>query len=173
MRFLIVVKSLIFLTAFSVLSACACLCTTTECTAPMAISEKPEPLQIGGTSDSSTAGGLRSIHFDYKQTKPLESGFVDLERNVQILKNNPGLVVLIEGHGDRVGSDRYNEGLALERAKVVVSYLVKNGIAENRLRIDSMGRSVPLSGENETSAYELERDRRVNFLVVDLAGKTH
>ncbi|RYZ63254.1 MAG: OmpA family protein [Proteobacteria bacterium] len=122
-------------------------------------------IAIGGTSDSGTAGALRSIHFEYKKTAPLDGDLAQLKLNVEWLKNNPGVKLIVEGHGDRVGSNGYNSDLSRIRAENVRQLLIASGIDKARLKTSFMGRLVPVANPATASAYENSLDRRVNFII--------
>ncbi len=68
--------------------------------------------------------------------------------------------LVVEGHTDASGSEGYNQYLSEKRAKAVKVYLAKKfNIAEDRLFVNGMGESQPLSGENPYAAV----NRRVQF----------
>lgn len=79
------------------------------------------------------------------------------------LKNNPGRVVVIEGHTDNVGPADYNQSLAMQRAKAVRAALVRQGIESSRITIRSHGEENPVAS-NDTSAGRSE-NRRVDVLM--------
>jgi outer membrane protein OmpA-like peptidoglycan-associated protein len=62
--------------------------------------------------------------------------------------------ILVEGHTDAAGTDRYNEALSLRRADAVRDYLVGRGVSADWLTTRGRGRSTllrpdaPLSSEN-------------------------
>jgi outer membrane protein OmpA-like peptidoglycan-associated protein len=62
--------------------------------------------------------------------------------------------ILVEGHTDAAGTDRYNEALSLRRAQAVRDYLVGRGVSADWLTTRGRGRSTllrpdaPLSAEN-------------------------
>lgn len=78
------------------------------------------------------------------------------------LKNNPGRVVVIDGHTDTVGPSRYNQALGMQRAKAVRAALVREGIESSRITIRSHGEDNPVAS-NDTSAGRRE-NRRVQIL---------
>lgn len=53
-------------------------------------------------------------------------------------------VLLITGHADRIGSDKYNMKLSERRAEAVKNYLVSQGIDANRLETAAKGKSEPV-----------------------------
>lgn len=70
----------------------------------------------------------------------------------QALQNPPaGVTIEITGHTDCLGSQRYNQGLALERAQAVKAFLIgAYQLPEALLRINSQGETAPLQGQVAT-----------------------
>ena len=81
----------------------------------------------------------------------------------QKLKENSDVVVAIEGHADAVGSDDFNQKLALRRAQRVMAELTQLGVDANRLSIASFGESKPLIDQQTDWAHAV--NRRVEFRV--------
>jgi|TARA_B110000908_G_C10231303_1_gene440749 outer membrane protein OmpA-like peptidoglycan-associated protein len=67
----------------------------------------------------------------------------DLRQVIQIMMYKPSIQILIEGHTDKVGREKYNIDLSLKRAKSIKKYFVDQGIAENRIETNGLGWSVP------------------------------
>ena len=73
----------------------------------------------------------------------------------------------IEGYTDNVGSDEYNQGLSQRRADAVKGYLVRQGIATERLTATGNGESSPV-GDN-SSATGRQQNRRVEVVIANSA----
>lgn len=56
---------------------------------------------------------------------------------------------LVVGHTDNVGSDEQNIALGMGRAKAIAKILTNNGIAANRIKVESKGKSEPVA-DNST-----------------------
>lgn len=68
--------------------------------------------------------------------------------------------LIIEGHTDAKGPDRYNQYLSERRARAVSNFLIQNyGITSSRLQVVGMGEARPLPGMNP---YD-QLNRRVEF----------
>lgn len=109
---------------------------------------------------------LNNINFEYNSADLLEGSYSELNRVVQLLKENPDIHVEIMAHTDDFGSDEYNNVLANKRANSVVDYLVVvGGIANDRLVPKGYGESMPLvpndSDENRA------KNRRVEMKILD------
>jgi outer membrane protein OmpA-like peptidoglycan-associated protein/tetratricopeptide (TPR) repeat protein len=94
-----------------------------------------------------------------------ESAF-ELDKIVQLLKDNPTLVIEIDGHTDNVGIVKYNLLLSTNRAKEVVKYLVSKGIAAKQLLAKGFGSSKPIA-DNKTEQGKA-KNRRTELKIVNL-----
>jgi outer membrane protein OmpA-like peptidoglycan-associated protein len=95
----------------------------------------------------------------------MPESMIELDRLATLLKNNPEKKIEIGGHTDNVGSDEANLTLSNNRAQSVVDYLVKKGIAVNRLTAKGYGESVPIA-TNDTDAGR-SKNRRTEFSVIE------
>lgn len=81
------------------------------------------------------------------------------------LRENPNLIVEIEGHTDSIGTEQYNLGLGKRRAEVVKGYMVlRHQVEAKRMTTLSYGESRPIS-DNRTAAGRA-LNRRVEFKVL-------
>ena len=69
--------------------------------------------------------------------------------------------VQVEGHTDNTGDAAANRTLSQDRAKAVVDYLVKKGVAANRLKAMGFGPDRP--ADSNDTAKGKENNRRVEF----------
>ena len=89
-----------------------------------------------------------------------ESG---LNESVTLLKNDPGLVVVIDGYSDITGEEQYNLNLSRLRAEAVREFYVGRGIDPERIKVRGNGKTDKFdSGIDEES---LKRNRRVQVKV--------
>ena len=94
------------------------------------------------------------------------NGFVDF------LNLNNNLKVEISSHTDERGNDDYNLKLSLDRAKVVVNYLISKGIASDRLIAIGYGETQPLIPHATTEEEHQKNRRTVLRLVSESEIKT-
>jgi outer membrane protein OmpA-like peptidoglycan-associated protein len=78
--------------------------------------------------------------------------------------------VSIEGYTDNVGSDEYNDALSQRRADSVKDYLVRQGVASNRLVASGKGESSPIAGNDSASGRE--QNRRVEVVIANATIST-
>ncbi|MCQ2289055.1 MAG: OmpA family protein [Muribaculaceae bacterium] len=86
---------------------------------------------------------IEHIFYDYNKATLRPESKEALDEMVQVMKDNPSIVIEMAAHTDRVGSDKFNEGLSDRRAQAVVDYLVEHGIDASRLKPKGYGKSVP------------------------------
>jgi len=106
------------------------------------------------------------ILFQTGSSKIMAVSYPILDNLVSILKDNPGLKrLLIKGHTDSRGSRNLNRKLSGDRARAVRLYLVKNGIAAERLESKGLGPDLPLVPN--TTPENMEMNRRVEFEILE------
>ena len=74
------------------------------------------------------------------------------------LAKNPGFTVVIEGHTDSRGSEKYNQFLSENRAKAVTNWLIEaHGIAADRIDYIGYGETRLLSAAQDEAAHQANR----------------
>jgi outer membrane protein OmpA-like peptidoglycan-associated protein len=117
-----------------------------------------QPIEVGVTVR------LKNIYFDFDRTTLKSESFVELDKVVDFLKQNPHVEIEISGHTDSKGSDDYNLNLSQGRSQSVVDYLVSQGIDEFRLTAHGYGESKPID-TNDTDDGRAN-NRRVEFTIL-------
>ena len=108
---------------------------------------------------------LNNVFFETNKWELKPESMIELDRLATLLKNNPEKKIEIGGHTDNVGSEEANLTLSDNRAQSVVSYLVKKGIANDRLTSKGYGESVPIA-TNDTDEGR-SKNRRTEFRVIE------
>ena len=86
-----------------------------------------------------------TVNFAFDSTRLDAEAQQILRRQAQWIRQFPEVRFRVFGHTDLVGSERYNQGLGLRRARVVAAYLVQQGISRNRVEaVISSGQTQPL-----------------------------
>ncbi|WP_432809320.1 OmpA family protein [Pantanalinema sp. GBBB05] len=106
------------------------------------------------------------IHFALDQATISATTARVLDRIAEVLQANPTILVDIEGHTDPRASDAYNLQLGLRRARAARDYLLRQGIANERMTIRSFGEQRLLTPGRDRVDYA--RDRRVEFMFRDI-----
>lgn len=86
-----------------------------------------------------------NIHFETAKSVIKPESFQLIDQVVQMLQQNPGLRISIEGHTDNVGSASANQTLSEARANAVMNALVEKGIQAGRLAHKGWGQSKPVA----------------------------
>ena len=84
-----------------------------------------------------------------------------LDEVAEVLKANPTMTVLVEGHTDSVGSTTNNLRLSQQRADSVRDYLIAQGVEPERLTAIGFGEEKPI--DSNRTRLGRERNRRVEF----------
>ncbi|MGA3288243.1 MAG: OmpA family protein [Bacteroidota bacterium] len=106
---------------------------------------------------------LRGVNFEFNKATLTKDSERILWRAYNAMVANPDVRVVITGHTDNVGGQKFNQTLSLKRAQAVKNWLVKKGIASNRMRTVGRGLNEPVAS-NETDAGRAE-NRRIEFYV--------
>ena len=109
---------------------------------------------------------LKEILFESNAFQLSEVSYVELERVIKLMNENPKLKVEISAHTDDVGSERFNTSLSDKRAQSVVDYLIDNSISIDRFVARGYGELQPLvANDDETSR---AKNRRVELKVLSV-----
>ncbi|MFZ5480566.1 MAG: OmpA family protein [Myxococcota bacterium] len=105
------------------------------------------------------------IFFEFDSATIKAESFPILDDVTAVLENHPEIqLVEVQGHTSDEGTDEYNLELSQRRAESVRDYLLKNGIAGDRLVAKGYGESQPL--QPGTSEEAREANRRVVFHIL-------
>ena len=86
---------------------------------------------------------IENIFYDFDKAVLRDESKLALDSMVMLLKDHPNIVIEMASHTDRIGSQKYNQGLSQRRAQSVVDYLIENGIPRERLKPAGYGKSRP------------------------------
>lgn len=85
---------------------------------------------------------LKTIYFDFESYKLTSEAKRNLNLLIKYLtqENNKDKTILLSGHCDNVGTEKYNYKLGLKRTKTAKEYLINKGINEKRIKTISYGK---------------------------------
>lgn len=126
--------------------------------APPGPKEMPEPVESARAEKA-----LQDVHFDFDKYDIRQGDGDILRKNAGWLKDNPKVIVTIEGHCDERGTVEYNLALGERRAQAAKNYLVSLGIKTSRMRTISYGKSKPIDQGHDEAAWAM--NRRAHFVV--------
>ena len=108
------------------------------------------------------------IFFDYDKADIKPEAALELDKLIEILKENEDINIQVVSHTDERGSEAYNMKLSQDRAKSTVDYLTENGVDPERLSSEGKGKSEPINDcTSGCSDEEHEENRRSEFKIVD------
>ena len=108
---------------------------------------------------------LNNILFETGKSVLTTGSFTELERLLNIMKENALMKIEISGHTDKTGSEQLNFKLSEARAKAVVDYLIKNGVDRSRMEFRGYGSLQPIS--DNANAAGRAKNRRVEFKILE------
>jgi outer membrane protein OmpA-like peptidoglycan-associated protein len=82
-------------------------------------------------------------HFDFDQSTLSPEAKTLLDKDVQVLKENPKISVRMAGYSSAKGTEAINQQISEKRANAVRDYLIDKGIAPERITTIGYGRTKP------------------------------
>lgn len=107
---------------------------------------------------------LDNLIFEVGKSKIDPTSYSELDEVVQMMRNNPKMVIQLEGHTDVRGDPRKNMELSQQRVTAVRDYLIKKGVHKGKVRTKAFGGTQPISRENTEEAHKLNRRVEVRIL---------
>ena len=141
--------------------------TETTTTTPAPETPKPPAADTSGDERAKEMARNQFLNehvpyaFDSAALTPMAQNI--LNRKAGWLKENPGELVIIEGHCDERGTAEYNLALGERRAESARAYLIDMGVASSRLSTISFGEERPLDPSGTEEAWS--KNRRAQFVI--------
>jgi outer membrane protein OmpA-like peptidoglycan-associated protein len=107
---------------------------------------------------------LNNVFFDFDKWDLRPESFVELDRVVKLLNENPAMEIELSAHTDSYGSDDYNFKLSDNRARSCMEYLLSKGIIPNRVTSQGYGETKPVAANDTPENRQL--NRRVEFKIM-------
>jgi peptidoglycan-associated lipoprotein len=115
---------------------------------------------------------LENIYFEFDSTRIQQSAARELDKLVQLLMDNPEIKIEMGSHTDSIGSNVYNYELSKGRAESTVNYLIKHGIAPDRLVAKGYGEEAPIARNTNPDGSDnpkgRDRNRRTEFKILEI-----
>ena len=105
----------------------------------------------------------RAVGFQQSSTEIRLASYPLLDRITEFAYDCPGPSIVITGHSDAAGSEARNLQASRARAQAVADYLVRAGIATERLVVEGLGSVDPVA--DNATAHGRELNRRIEFTV--------
>ncbi len=107
---------------------------------------------------------LRNVQFGFNESDLLPQSFNEIDKLYDLMSENPGVRVKLEGHTDNVGDYDFNLALSLRRVEAVASYLISKGIKPERIEVAGYSFSLPLMSNDTPEGRAV--NRRVVFKII-------
>lgn len=136
---------------------------------PIALEKAVKQIPVGG--DLADVFGINLIYFDLDKWNIRPDAATDLAKILDVLEQYPMMKIDIRSHTDSRASFKYNEKLSDRRAKSTLDWLVKNGIAKERLTSKGYGETqlVNKCADNDKcTEAEHQLNRRSQFIITAL-----
>jgi len=123
------------------------------------------PLNIGIKPIPKGSIVISNIYYETAKAELKAESKNSLDKElVNLLKDNPQLIIEVSSHTDDVGSNEYNQKLSQQRAESVVNYLINNNISKERMVAKGYGESKPIAPN--TTPEGRQKNRRTEFKII-------
>jgi peptidoglycan-associated lipoprotein len=110
-----------------------------------------------GSQRDFTANVGDIVYFSTDSSDLTPEAETTLQNQARWLQQYAQYTITIEGHADERGTREYNIALGARRAQTVRDYLVRNGVAAQRIRTISFGKERPVAVCNDISCWSQNR----------------
>lgn len=123
-----------------------------------------EGIDVARTDEDELRVTLRNeILFDYDSASLRGMSRDELAEMADVFNRYNDTTIVVAGHADSTGSDRYNQRLSERRADTVASYLQNQGVRGSRIDAMGYGESKPKASNSTSSGRQA--NRRVEIYV--------
>lgn len=112
---------------------------------------------------------LENIYYDFDRAFIRDDAAKELDKLIAVMKDNASIKIELSSHTDARAPDDYNMALSQRRADSAVSYMIKKGIAPDRIVAKGYGET-KLIIENAQTEEEHQVNRRTEFKVIAFVG---
>jgi OmpA-OmpF porin, OOP family len=91
---------------------------------------------------------LYGVLFDFNKSTLQPASDAVLQQVADLLAKDKALKIEVQGHTDNVGGDAYNQTLSEARARAVMDWFAKHGVAAARLSSNGYGKTKPVADNN-------------------------
>ncbi|MEJ2689035.1 MAG: peptidoglycan-associated lipoprotein Pal [Deltaproteobacteria bacterium] len=129
-------------------------------------SQPPAPeKEVSTILEGRTTGPMLPVYFDFDKFDIRKDQQPRIIGDAEYLKQNPDLIVRVEGNCDERGTNEYNMALGERRANSGKKYLINLGVAASRIKTISYGEERPLDYGHDEAAWAA--NRRDDFVITE------
>lgn len=107
---------------------------------------------------------LQHIYYDFDQDFIRSDAADELDRAIELLSQNPDLKVALMSHTDWFGTFDYNVDLSNRRARNARAYLIKKGIAPDRIVLDHFSENRPMETNDNDAGRQFNRRTELRII---------
>jgi OmpA-OmpF porin, OOP family len=107
---------------------------------------------------------LNNLIFEVGNAKIDPESYIELDLVLNMMRENPSMIIQLEGHTDYIGVAADNMRLSQRRVEAVKNYLIQKGVNKARLKTKAFGGTQPLSRDNTPEGHRLNRRVEVRIL---------
>jgi len=114
---------------------------------------------------------VNPIYYDLDKSNIRPDAAVELDKIVQVLKDNTDISIELGSHTDARASASYNMKLSQRRAESAVKYIIEHGIEAARIKAKGYGETQLINGCSDgvdCSEEAHQENRRTEFKITDL-----
>jgi OmpA-OmpF porin, OOP family len=108
---------------------------------------------------------LNNLIFEVNKNRIDPDSYSELDIVVNMMRENPNMVIQLEGHTDFVGNPEKLMKLSQERVDAVRNYLISKKVNKNRIKTKAFGGTAPLSRDDTPEAHRM--NRRVELRILE------
>ncbi len=115
---------------------------------------------------------LDHIYYNFNKYDIRPDAAVELNKLVQLLIDNPEIIIELSSHTDSIAEEDYNRTLSQKRAESAVNYLIDRGIAQERLVAKGYGENRPMARNTNPDGTDnpvgRQKNRRTEFKILEI-----
>ncbi len=108
---------------------------------------------------------LNNVFFDRGKSDLKQDSYEELDRVVELMKQNPEIEIEVSGHTNNIGDMSKLMELSRKRAEAVKQYLVDHGIAASRIKTVGYGPKKPVASNDTPEGRK--KNQRVEFKIIE------
>lgn len=108
---------------------------------------------------------LNNLIFEVNKNKISPESYSELDIVVNMMRENPHMIVQLEGHTDFIGNPDKLMKLSQERVDAVKDYLTSKKIHKSRIKTKAFGGTDPVSRDDTPEAHRM--NRRVELRILE------
>lgn len=125
-------------------------------------------LQLKDLAKKDSLTIVENVYYNYGEAKILPEAATTLDKVINLMKNDPMLVIDLSAHTDSRSTVEFNLKLSEQRAKAAVDYIMKGGITKDRISGKGYGESKLINkcaDGVECTEEEHAKNRRTEFRI--------